>query len=352
MLIREARGLLLEDERFEYLSDGDAETHIIRLVYRAFTDKSRDHVRTFVSDVAKTPKAHEVAFGIEHLQVKAEFDFGGVKYTKATAADTKALGIFAEEANWMTVCRIHVPGTNQARMIERGRARVDFSLRLLRTWLGGHSLPGYQLRFRIGRFYLFDGVYRGWRLPEDIAGPLEMTRPLDAQMGAEQLAALPYSGGTRAQQQAALALQWLDESRLAIEPTHRIIFLFSALEALLGDRSDGLKAPTLVFYRTTLGMATRGRFSHPSPLYYLYDKVRSAAVHGSQYPLVPKEHVDNLFSNVREALYEYLYFVDKNNLSTRSQVRTALRSSEVSEQVLQWLRENDAYGSWEDWAPS
>lgn len=63
-----------------------------------------------------------------------------------------------------------------------------------------------------------------------------------------------------------------------------LLFCFFALEALLGDKSDGLKAHALAFRRALLGSVVRGHFAHPNRLALLYDKVRPAAVHGSEPP--------------------------------------------------------------------
>jgi hypothetical protein len=63
-----------------------------------------------------------------------------------------------------------------------------------------------------------------------------------------------------------------------------LLFCFFALEAILGGKSDGSKAHALAFRRALLGSMVRGHFAHPNRLAPLYDKVRPAAVHGSEPP--------------------------------------------------------------------
>ena len=63
-----------------------------------------------------------------------------------------------------------------------------------------------------------------------------------------------------------------------------LLYLFFALEAMLGDKSEGLKAPALAVRRAIRGLVTRDGFIHPARTYLLYDEVRSAAVHGEEPP--------------------------------------------------------------------
>lgn len=65
-----------------------------------------------------------------------------------------------------------------------------------------------------------------------------------------------------------------------------LLFQFFALEAILGDKAEGLRALGPAFRRTTLGHLVSGHWTGPENIYYQYDKVRSAAVHGSEPPEV------------------------------------------------------------------
>jgi len=83
------------------------------------------------------------------------------------------------------------------------------------------------------------------------------------------------------------------------------LYLFFALEAILGDRSEGLKAPALAIRRALLGWLVTSGFSHPSRTFLLYDDLRSAAaVHGEAPPSLPERLSDMFASDVRRALNE------------------------------------------------
>lgn len=77
-----------------------------------------------------------------------------------------------------------------------------------------------------------------------------------------------------------MALDWFDRARRATDFVTRTLFDFFALEALLGDRSEGEKGLGITFRRTMLSVAVNERFSSPHALFFFYDQVRSGAVHG------------------------------------------------------------------------
>jgi hypothetical protein len=101
-------------------------------------------------------------------------------------------------------------------------------------------------------------------------------------------------------------LGWFERSQLATDSLIELLYLFVALEAILGDTSEGLKAPALAIWRAMLGLAASGSFAHPARVYVLYDAVRSAAVHGEQPPEVSPEDVNRFAGDVRRAINEFL----------------------------------------------
>jgi hypothetical protein len=103
------------------------------------------------------------------------------------------------------------------------------------------------------------------------------------------------------------------------------LFLFFALEGILGDKSEGLKAHGLAFRRAMLGIATRGQFVDPNRIFYLYDRVRSAAVHGEHPPELDWRMVGRVAWDVRRALNEYLEYARERGLQKRSRVLRALK---------------------------
>lgn len=74
----------------------------------------------------------------------------------------------------------------------------------------------------------------------------------------------------------------MEQAWLATDPLNRLLYLFFALECLLGDTSADEKAGLIALRRAVLSTAMGKGFVHPSTTYWLYDKVRSAAVRGSE----------------------------------------------------------------------
>lgn len=77
-------------------------------------------------------------------------------------------------------------------------------------------------------------------------------------------------------------MRWMEQAWLATDPLNRLLYLFFALECLLGDTSADEKAGLIALRRVVMSTAMGKGFVHPSTTYWLYDKVRSAAVHGSE----------------------------------------------------------------------
>jgi hypothetical protein len=63
---------------------------------------------------------------------------------------------------------------------------------------------------------------------------------------------------------------------------------------------------------------------HPSRTYWLYEKVRSAAVYGSEPPEVSGDDVDRFAWDVREALDDYLRYGQDHGFMRQSQLVEAL----------------------------
>lgn len=243
-----------------------------------------------------------------------------------------------------------VAGTHKERAAERARQQVDQALKLLRVALKHKGLSHSQLRFRVGTLYVLpEHGAEGWQQAADFPIPMETAAGFAEYLGDDLLS---LTGGDDATRHALLALSWIDQAVQAVGLTDRVLFLFSALEALLGDESGGLKSHRLVFYRVMLGETVAGGFFHPVPLYWFYDSVRSVAVHGDQPPEISSRAVDTLEWNVRKALYEYVQFCKERGLSSRKAVRNELhKDPQAVEQCLTWLRANDPKGWFTTWTP-
>jgi hypothetical protein len=84
------------------------------------------------------------------------------------------------------------------------------------------------------------------------------------------------------ERKALVAVRWLDRAFLTGDELVALLYRFFALEALLGRKSEGLKAHGLALRQMVLAHAVTGSFPNPNATLLLYDKIRSGAVHGEE----------------------------------------------------------------------
>src|SRR5260370_41372164 len=89
-----------------------------------------------------------------------------------------------------------------------------------------------------------------------------------------------------------------------------------------------------------LGEAVGRGFVYPSGTYWLYDKVRSAAVHGGEPPAITDDEVGHFAWDVREALADYLRVGKDHGFTWQSQLVDALDHHLDWPQLIAWLRVN------------
>jgi hypothetical protein len=145
---------------------------------------------------------------------------------------------------------------------------------------------------------------------------------------------------TDVEKKADLALRWMERARFAGEPLIALLYLFFALEALLGDKSEGLKADMLAFRQLVLSHIVSGGFREPNTTWFLYDRVRSAAVHGEDPPLVDDATVDSFEWAVRDTLNEFLTLAHDQNIGRRGRLINVLTSHPDVPQLADWIRTN------------
>jgi hypothetical protein len=221
------------------------------------------------------------------------------------------------------------------------REEAEHVLRVLRVALRESlSLLDRQLRFTLGEGYAFDDRLSGWDTRPSTAYELTLEGSLRELVRQSPVAAMPLVPRNQLERKADLALRWMERALLATDPLVQLLYLFFALEALLGDKAEGLKAPVLAYRRAMLGEASGHGFTHPSVTFVLYEEVRSAAVHGGEVPEVTDELVKSFASDVRLALNEYLTYGAVQNFTKQSQLVRTLDSHPEHERMYEWLRVN------------
>ncbi len=337
--LEHVRSLLSADLRFEYLKDHEIERVTGRYVCLARRRRD-DLVAEFVAEHARDPMERTCFFPVELLTVKEEVELYGVRLIPRDAVERPPTLFGHDPGPTMgSVIAVACAGTDYWKMSMRARPVAARALRLLRATLREEPwLPDRQLRFRLGSVVWFDDSIRaGWTSPLDEGWELELDDGLLRHATSQEISALPDAPRNDVERRLELALEWFERGQLAVDPIVELLYLFFALEGILGDKSEGLKAPSLAVRRAMLGLLTSGRFVHPNRTYLLYDEVRSAAVHGEapRRRVIGQREVDKFAWDVRRALNEFLGYARREGFTKRAQVRKALDGHERRASVVQ-----------------
>jgi hypothetical protein len=339
---QEAQTVVLDDSRFEYLEEREAEEALWWFVCQCNLDRARNHVPLFIADRAREILELTCYLPVEHLDVKAETEIAGLRLLPTSSDAIPQQGRrFVLDPPVRGVIAVPVSGTSYKRMAERARTAAEHGLRVLRIALRqSRGIHDDQLRFRLGEAYAFADHLTGWDRAPGSPFPLALIGSDAEMIRSLPVAALPLVPGNKLERQASLAVRWMDRAALATDPLIRLLYLFFALESLLGDKGDGEKAGLIALRRAMLSAARGPGFTHPSRTYWLYDKVRSAAVHGSEPPELSDTDVALFASDVREALNEYLTYGRDQGFTRQSQLVQALDHETERDQLIEWIREN------------
>jgi hypothetical protein len=342
----ETLAILLADPRFEHFEERKPAAEALwRFLCLCYADRSHDHVTQFFTEHAREPVQATCYLPIEHLTVETTTEVTGLRLLPTTdEAIPPPRRWFNLDPPVGCVAAVPVTGTSFARMADRARARAEHGLRLLRIALRGRTNP-QQLRFILGGSYAFDEHIQGWDQRPETAYALTLVPAVVDDVHSQPVAALPPVPHNKLERQADLAARWMGRAALATEPLIRLLYLFFGLEALLGDTGEGQKAGLIALRRAMLGEALGRGFVHPSGTYWLYDEVRSAAVHGSEPPEISDDEVRSFTWDAQQALADYLDYGKDHGFTRQSQLTAALDHHADRPQLIAWLRANGG-GMW------
>jgi hypothetical protein len=200
-------------------------------------------------------------------------------------------------------------------------------------------VPAFQVRFRIGIGYAFDDRVHGWNRRDDDAYELTLTGQRVTELLDHPAMSVPMSERSDIEEKAALAMGWMERAYLTGDNLVAMLYRFFALEALLGDKSEGLKAHGLAFREMMLSHVIEGGFRHPNATFFYYDQIRSVAVHGGQAPDVPQEAAAKFEWAVRDALDNYLALARQQGFSKRGRLLRFLDQHPDKPRLLAWIRD-------------
>ncbi|MGA3221353.1 MAG: hypothetical protein ABSE77_20165, partial [Acidimicrobiales bacterium] len=239
------------------------------------------------------------------------------------------------------VIAVAVKGTKRGLMAVRARATAEHALRVLRVALklAYPSIVDGQVRFRLAETWAFSEGSSGFAAGPDRAYGFDLGDKLPA-MDTQAVLGLREEPRDTVERQAVLAVHWINRGLFASEPVVSLLFHFFALEAVLGDRSEGQKAAVIARRRAMLAAAMDAGFLHPHANYFLYEKVRSAAVHGELADEVTGDTVQTFCADVRTALQQFLGYAEKERFTKKSDLVRALDDHPKNGELLEWLRNN------------
>jgi len=187
-------------------------------------------------------------------------------------------------------------------------------------------------------------------LADDAAWELGVNAEMALQVAAMPAARVAVNARTGVERHAGMAMLWAERSLITPAPLVRLLYLFFALEALVGDRATVEKGRRIAFRRATLDHAIRGGFRNPHITYALYDEVRSAAVHGDRPPEVTERDADELDDDVRAALDQVLEFAASIGETKHAKVMKALDQHQDAPEMVRWLQATDGRAVWGDFS--
>jgi len=89
-----------------------------------------------------------------------------------------------------------------------------------------------------------------------------------------------------------------------------------------------------------LGHLVTGMFSHPNEAWFLYDEVRSGAVHCEDAPAVDWDTVRGFAWTVRTTLNQHLSLTSRQNIGRRAVLLMTLDQHHDQTPLVAWLRVN------------
>lgn len=343
-----ARIALQNDPSFEYIQKVDEV--VWEFFGKCWTAREFDHVPDFLNQHKRELEELTCFIPIENLVIRDEIGFLGIRLlpTDSSSIPTNSY-IFKIEKPTGSVAAITVQGTNHVLMANRGRTEVEHVLRLMRVALREHpALHDRQLRFQAGSVYALGSEFEGRNSRAESAYELEFNEELVSFIQLQPLSELTRTAVFGIDKKANLALSWIEEASLAVNPLVSLLLLFFALEAMLGRKDETRKAHALAFRQTMLSHLVEGTFSHPNTTVFLYEDVRSTAVHGEGDIKVDWDEVRGFARSVRNTLNQFLKLAKEQNIKKRSRLLKYLDEHPDRSKLKDWLLGTDKI-TWEQW---
>jgi hypothetical protein len=330
-----------EDPSLEHLGD-KARDVVRKLAIQCALRPKRDFVRQFADENAKDLETLTCFVAVDSLRVKSPLECAAIRFLPANSDEIPDLGPLPNpfgSRDIGSVAQVEVAGTDPSRMAERGQGRVRHALRVPRIALREHpGIADRQLRFRVGSGYVLGSRQVGMRMPPNAAWELELGPALIEVANKVEVIKQNPTPMTGLDKQVDIAIRWMERAWFTDEPEVALLFLFFALEALLGDKASVEKGHLIAFRQIMLSHVLTGGFADPDRTFLLYDRARSDAAHGGDASSISDEVVRGFAATVRWTLNQYLIYARQNGFQRRGKLVAALDAHPDRSKMADWLK--------------
>jgi hypothetical protein len=343
----DARESLENDLRFEYLHKPGVQ--IEEFVTDCIFKNKETNVGAFVAAHAREPQTRICYLPIESLKVAEPLEVLGVNLLPVDDPSLPSDDLlFKPRETAGSVAKVFAFGTDQSLMVGRAREEVSHALRVMRiAFRAERQLHERQLRFKLGSSYALDNGGAGAHTPLDTAWGLDVI-PYLADLAATQLIASAHAKPlTNIDRRVDVAIRWMERATFEPDRLLGILFLFFALESLIGDKAGDLKAGPLSFRQMMLSHIVEGHFTNPITTFDFYQVTRSDAVHGESISEVEESMYEQFSSTMLGSLNQYMEIAHREGFTSRRQMRDYLDGHPDRPLLIKWVRDRGAIPQFE-----
>ncbi len=336
---QKAREALIHDARFEYLKM--PEDQIGEFVAACVFQPKEKNVENFVAAHAREPVTRICYLAVESLKVEAPLEMLGLTLLPSNDESLPPPELLNDpRALAGSVARVEVTGTDISRMVQRARDEANHALRRMRiAFRKEMGLNERQLRFRLGTTYAFDsGDTAGIYTREDVAYGLDAIQYLADLAAAQPIAAAPAKPVTDIDRRIDVAMRWMERATFEPDRLLGILFLFFALESIIGEKSGELKAGALSFRQMMLSHLVDDNFTNPITTFDLYQVTRSDAVHGETISEIEGAEYTRFSMTMHRTLEQYIEIAKREGFTKRRQLRKYLDEHADRAILINWVR--------------
>ncbi|KAF5432017.1 hypothetical protein C5S39_04550 [Candidatus Methanophagaceae archaeon] len=350
------------ESALEYLKDSELENALLHFtceiiagysVYKN-TGELKEKIDVFLSDILRPLEEYEVLVPILYLDAKdLEIEIGDVIVKKFDEIALEEWGIrndtiiFNDIVN-KTMAIIPEKGNNPELVCDRARKKADFVIRILQVSISTNTLTSDK-----NTLFKQDEIlcYKKKDTPSSVGAqwkrgykalPIELNEDLEKSIN-KFLSSVPgileeEKPPLKLRKRFRWALTWIGRSIEEENPDIKIIYLSTALEAILTTISDEEKGKTLAYRMLLLNFHVEKPFTDPVKVLLIYE-LRSKIVHGSEMGIA-SHHEYLIMKHVAiETLRYSLEIVRKEGLRKHDKFIKAIESYNEREKVLDWLEE-------------